>query len=317
MLRFKSFITENKSKSTETVPGFHKDEDGNVFISHSTSYHKRDRKKDKKKDTNESTIISKVKKSLGIKADHEKTLDEHAAGHNKKDHSAYLSAHSAGAHEDPHEKKAFQYFKANSLDMNEHLIDAHKKKLWRGHGYQTWHAQDHAAGEEKHVHMNDFSTFPTYHQLEHINRSESHVHHTIIKHSKPFGKKMTLYHGSHHDFGEAAKTAKDGIVHNPSHMSTSHDHKSALDFGSGHMVVIHADKKTKGVHIDGKGSGSEGHSEKETIIPAGTKFKHIKSHKTSDGYDVHHFKVHSQQNANGYPLDYPIGEDYRKEYQDA
>ena len=293
MERFKSFISKNKNKSTSTEiePGFSKDADGNVFISHDTSFRSRDRKKDKKKDTNES-IVGKVKKAFGMKADHEKTLDDHAAKHNKEDHGKHLSDHSEGAHKDPHDKRAFEHFKKNTTEMNEHLIEAHKAK--RRHTYRKRDANRHAMMDKKHVHMDDFQYFPSDKNLKKINNSEAHVHHTIIKHSKPLGKKITLYHGSHHDFGKAAKESKKGIVHNPAHMSTSHDHKSATNFGSGHVVVIHAHKKTKAVHVDGKGSKSEGSSEKETVIPAGTKLKHIKSHKTTDGYDVHHFKVHSQ-----------------------
>ena len=297
MERFKSFISKNKSKSTSTEiePGFSKDADGNVFISHDTSFRSRDRKKDKKKDTNES-IVGKVKKAFGMKADHEKTLDDHAAKHNKEDHSQYLSDHSERAHKDPHDKKAFHHFKKNTTDMNEHLIEAHKHQQY--HSFRKRNANDHEYGNHKHVHMDDFKTFPSDKNLEKIHNSESHVHHTIIKHSKPLGKKISLYHGTSHDFGKAAKESKNGIVHNPAHMSTSHDHKVGQRFGD-HIVVVHADKKTKAVHIDGKGSEKSGnvHSkegEKETVIPAGTALKHIKSHKTSDGYDVHHFKVHSQ-----------------------
>mgnify|MGYP001079217026 CR=1 FL=1 len=291
MKSFKQYISEEKDKSTAVGSGFHKDEDGNVFISHST-IHDRDAKKDKKKDTNES-LLNKIKSAVGMKADHEKSLDEHAAGHNKEDHSEHLSKHSADAHKDPHERKAFNHFKTNSTEMNEHLIKSHKRKI--PHSFDKHKAAEHKMGKKDHAHMDDFKTFPDKAGLKKINHSEAHVHHTINKHSKPLGKKITLYHGSHHDFGAAAKNSKDGIVHNPAHMSTSHDHKSSKRFGSGHMVVIHADRNTKAVHIDGKGSASAGSGEKETVLPAGTKLKHIKSHKTSDGYNVHHFKVHSQE----------------------
>lgn len=284
MIRFKQHIAEQEDKPT---PGFGKDKDGNVFIDHDTSF-PRKKEKEKKKDTNESIL----KKFFGGKADHEKTLAEHAAGHNKEDHGAHLSSHSADAHKDHHEAKAFDHFKRNSTDMNEHLIESHKEG--KDHGYSKGAAYRHKLLGKKHSHMDDHHHFPNDAELHNIDVSEAHVHHTIHKHAKPLGKKITLYHGSHHDFGAAAKKSKGGVIHSPAHMSTSHDHKPATDFGSGHVVVIHAHKKTKAVHIDGKGSKSEGSREKETVIPAGTKLKHIKTHKTKDGYNVHHFKVHSQ-----------------------
>ena len=182
--------------------------------------------------------------------------------------------------------------------MNEHLIDSHKRRT--GHGYSKHQARIHHLKGSDHSHMDDHRTFPNESQLKDIHKSEAHVHHTIHKHAKPLGKKITLYHGSHHDFGSAAKKSKDGVIHSPAHMSTSHDHKSATEFGSGHVVVIHAHKKTKAVHIDGKGSKSAGSSEKETVLPAGTKLKHVKSHKTTDGFNVHHFKVHSQDDHEPY-----------------
>ena len=282
---FKAYIAEQEDKAT---PGFGKDKDGNVFIDHDTSF-PRKKEKEKKKDTNESIL----KKVFGGKADHEKTLAEHAASHNKEDHSAHLSSHSADAHKDHHEAKAFDHFKRNSTDMNEHLIESHKEG--KSHGYSKDAAATHKILGRKHSHMDDHKTFPDRKEQKKIHESEAHVHHTIHKHAKPLGKKITLYHGSSHDFGAAAKKSKDGTIHNPAHMSTSHDHKSAEKFSTGHVVAIHAHKKTKAVHIDGKGSKSEGSSEKETVLPAGTKLKHIKSHKTKDGYTLHHFKVHSQE----------------------
>lgn len=291
MITFKQYIAEQEDKAT---PGFDKDKDGNVFIAHDTSFDRK-KEKEKKKDTNES-IIAKVKKAFGGKADHEKSLADHAASHNKTDHSEHLSNHSADAHKDPHEKKAFDHFKRNSTEMNEHLISQHKKGLSPDHrnGYSKKDAHEHKKLGSRHSHWDDHREFPDRQGQKDIHHSEAHVHHTILKHSKPLGKKITLYHGSHHDFGAAAKKSKDGVVHSPAHMSTSHDHKSATEFGSGHVVVIHAHKKTKAVHIDGKGSKSAGSSEKETVLPAGTKLKHVKSHKTKDGFNVHHFKVHSQ-----------------------
>jgi len=292
MITFKQYIAEQEDKAT---PGFDKDKDGNVFVAHDTSFDRK-KEKEKKKDTNES-IIKKVKKAFGVKADHEKSLADHAASHNKTDHSEHLSNHSSRAHDDNHESEAFGHFKRNSSEMNEHLISQHKKGLRPDHhkGYSKKAAHEHKIHKMDHSHWDDHSEFPDRHEQKHIRNSEAHVHHTIHKHSKPLGKKITLYHGSHHDFGAAAAKHPKGIIHNPAHMSTSHDHKSAKEFGSGHILAIHADKKTKAVHIDGEGARQQSnHPEKETVLPAGTKLKHVKSHKTSDGYTVHHFKVHSQ-----------------------
>lgn len=295
MITFKRYIVEQEDKAT---PGFDKDKGGNVFIAHDTSFNRK-KEKEKKKDTNES-IINKVKRAFGGKADHEKSLDEHAADHNKKDHGEYLSAHSADAHKDHHEKKAFSYFKHNSHAINQHLIDNHKTAS--GHRYSKSDAHMHKEKNKEHVHPDDFVLkSPNRKERQDIHKSEAHVHHSIMKHSKPLKNKITLYHGSSHDFGAAAKASEDGIIHSPAHISTSHDHKSAASYshkgtaGAGHIVAIHASKKTKAVHIDGKGSYSHKDPEKETIIPAGTKLKHIKSHKTKDGYTLHHFKVHSQE----------------------
>ena len=143
MITFKQYIAEQEDKATS---GFDKDKNGNVFIAHDTSF-ERKKEKEKKKDTNES-IIKKVKKAFGVKADHEKSLAEHAAGHNKEDHSEHLSSHSADAHKDPHERKAFDHFKRNSTEINEHLIDNHKSSL--GHRYGKKHADEHKEKNKKH-----------------------------------------------------------------------------------------------------------------------------------------------------------------------
>ena len=67
-------MAEQEDKATS---GFDKDKNGNVFIAHDTSF-ERKKEKEKKKDTNES-IIKKVKKAFGVKADHEKSLAKHFA----------------------------------------------------------------------------------------------------------------------------------------------------------------------------------------------------------------------------------------------
>lgn len=278
MLKFRSFL-EQKDHNAKSVPdGFMLNKDGSISIVHDTSNKRPKPNKEKKL---KEDLIGKVKKAFGVKADHEKSLADHAASHNKENHTEYLKKHSADLHKDPHEASAARHYKESSININHNLINDHKGK--GSHGYYRHTAQMHQSKGKPHE--------------EDDRASDAHAHHTILKHTKPLGKKITLYHGTNHDFGKAAKKSKGGIIHSPAHLSTSHDHKVSKDFGK-HIVAIHAGKKDKAVHIDGKSSRFS--HEKETVVPAGTKLKHIKSHKTSDGYTVHHFKVHHQDNHEAY-----------------
>ena len=272
MKRFKYFIEEKK----EITSGFMLNKDGTVSVVHDTSNNR-----------NKKSIEESFLKKIFGKADHEKTLDQHAASHNKEDHTEHLTKHSADAHKDPHEAKALKHYKGSSMNMNHTLINDHKNGRSHEFHFDRQSAQMHKQrGSE--------------HEEEH-RQTDAHVHHTILKHAKPLGKKMTLYHGSEHDFGKAAKASKKGIIHSPAHLSTSHDHKVSKDFGK-HIVAIHASAKDKAVYLDGHKKDTH-KSEKETVIPAGTKLKHIKSHKTSDGYTVHHFKIHHQEDHKPYDKD--------------
>lgn len=279
MNKFKKYIDSEKAKELKKT-GFYLNKDGTVSISHDTSNNKGGQGKRKKL---KESLIGKAKGALGIKADHEKTFDQHAAKHNKEDHHDYLTKHSSDIHKDPHEDSARQHFKAISMNINHNLIKHHEK----GHGaaYDKFKAATHKRKGLPHD-PDDEDKFG----------AESHVHHTILKHAKPLGKKMTLYHGTDHDFGNAAKSSERGIIHSPAHISTSHDHNVSKRFGK-HIVAIHANKKDKGVYLGGK---DDDYKEKETVIPAGTKLKHIKSHKTSDGYTIHHFKIHHQDDHEAY-----------------
>ena len=111
MKRFKKHIDDQKALTQmglfdqKALKGFYKNKDGTVSIAHDTS-NKRPRKKKK---VNESLL----KKIVG-KADHEKTLAEHVANHNKDsvdENHKYLTKHSADAHKDPHESKSIHHFK--------------------------------------------------------------------------------------------------------------------------------------------------------------------------------------------------------------
>lgn len=287
--RFKQHI---KKREAHKIPrGFTRNDDGTVSINHNTSNAARR----KKKKVNESLL-----KNIIAKAGDKKTFDEHAKEHNKdsaeKNHE-HLTKHSEDAHKDPHEAKSIQHFKQGSMNMNHHLIDHHKRygeEKQAGPAYHPYNAKQHKEDGDRHMEEDYFT--------------DAHVHHTILKHAKPLGKNITLYHGTWHDFGKAAKKSKDGVVHSPAHLSTTHDHKIAKNFGGGdegddhhHMVVIHAKKKDKGVYMDGE--SPKGGGERETVIPAGTKLKHIKSHKTKDGYHLHHFHIHHQENHKPYDED--------------
>ena len=274
MKRFKHFVEEKKEK--EITSGFMLNKDGTVSVVHDTSNNR-----------NKKSIKESFLKKVFGKADHEKSLDDHAASHNKEDHSEHLKKHSADLHKDPHEAKAVHHFKSSSREINHNLINDHKR------GVSSSFTYDHRSAKKHKLKGNE------HEQDDH--GSDSHAHHTIMKHAKPLGKKITLYHGTDHDFGKAAKDSKGGIIHSPAHLSTSHDHKVSKDFGK-HVVAIHAGKNDKAVHLDGKGGHDQSH-EKETVVPAGTKLKHIKSHKTSDGYTVHHFKIHSHEDHKPYDKD--------------
>lgn len=160
-----------------------------------------------------------------------------------------------------------------SYDIAHHLINNHKKGREPTHGMEDHHKE---------------------------------IHHTISNLSKQkLGKEVHLYSGVGFNPKTAAKKSKDGIVHLPAHVSTSHDANVATNFADiahsnnstgRHLIHIHAKATDKGYHL-GKHSFTEG--EHETVIPAGTKLKYSHStiHKNSmgDKYNVHHFTIHSQE----------------------
>ena len=287
--RFKQHI---KKRESHKIPrGFVRNDDGTVSISHNTSNAARR----KKKKVNESLL----KRVFGKKSpDHEKTFDEHAAGHNKdpeKTHD-HLTKHTSFNKMNDHEKHSIAHYKsAESREVNDNLIQGHKHGLTMHHVYSYSRAREYEKNK------------PPHKDSEHRDVPH-HIHHTIMKHATPVKGKLTLYHGTSHDFGAAAKGSKEGIVHSPAHLSTSHDHHVSKAFASHsddssgrHVLAIHMKKHNKALHVDGKGhkhateDGDNHRGEKETIIPAGTKLKHIKSHKTKDDYHIHHFEVHSQE----------------------
>lgn len=143
-----------------------------------------------------------------------------------------------------------------------------------------------------------------------LDTASERTHKTILKHSKPIGHETILYSGSAHDFGKMARESKDGIIHSPAHISATHDFSVAHAFvgirnmkkddRENHVIKLTTKPEDKGLHI-GRSVGE--HSEKETIIPAGTKLKyhgtHVKNMMSSYGqkedFHIHHFTIHSQE----------------------
>lgn len=151
---------------------------------------------------------------------------------------------------------------------------------------------------------------------EQLRDDEQKMHETIKDNARPIGEHLKLYSGTSEDFGKMARQSKDGILHSPAHLSTTHHLRTAIRFSKfsgsddpGHMLVIHAKPSDKGLHVSKSGVGIG--IEHETIIPAGTKLKHIKTeHKimkeertdmsgrtyfNAHPTHIHHFEIHSQE----------------------
>lgn len=136
-----------------------------------------------------------------------------------------------------------------------------------------------------------------------LRSNQQQTHEAIKRLASPIGENLKLYSGSRTDFGKLGKESKDGILHSPAHLSTTHNFEKASEFSKGfpkHMVVIHAKAHNKGIHVSGLGAVP---SEQETIIPAGTKLKYshssernidVEGHGRREKYLLHHFTIHSQ-----------------------
>lgn len=139
---------------------------------------------------------------------------------------------------------------------------------------------------------------------------EQKIHNSIKGNSSPIGDRHVLYSGTSHDFGEMAKKSKDGVLHSPAHISTSHDFGVAKTFAEGgpdagddgfdcHVIRVKMKSSDKVVHVGD--SVPHMKHERETIIPSGSKLKysHSSKHKLepflTNTYHIHHFTIHSQE----------------------
>lgn len=114
------------------------------------------------------------------------------------------------------------------------------------------------------------------------------------------GHKHSLYSGvKGWNVEEAAKRSKDGVIHLPAFTSASTDSITARRFtkesagGVRHVMKINMKSEDRAVHVGNKTSWKT--NERESILPAGTKLKYLKSTELQGGrVRVHHFDVHSQ-----------------------
>ena len=192
----------------------------------------------------------------------------------------------------PEEKQHIKAFTDYSGDLNEKLIKNHKENKPEHHGLtQSDKPRVKYDTHEKSIH-------------EHIKRLAS----------KPIGKELHVYSGTGFDPSKAAKESKDGILHSPAHMSTSHDVDVADEFASQHtqkdengkktrhIMHVHLKPTDKAFHI-GKKATADFRYQNETVLPAGTKLKYSHTTHHDSGYNdpnfphisVHHFTIHHQE----------------------
>ena len=156
----------------------------------------------------------------------------------------------------------------------------------------------------------------------------------IVKHSAPSGHKVDLYSGVKDDtLSKLAKNSKDGILHSPAHISTTHDKHMAMGYslraknykeGSKlHVVHIAVTPKDKILHVSRLSNNQFG-DHHETIIPAGTKLKysHSTDHPRGSDYHsspvrVHHFTIHSQDELGAKHSDIETRKEQDKEWMKA
>ena len=150
------------------------------------------------------------------------------------------------------------------------------------------------------------NSYDLNHKLIHGKELDSHekdMHDTILKHAKPAKHEVHLYSGTGRDFGKMAGESEDKVLHSPAHISMTHSLKTARAFsmsdksGNRHLIHLHVKPHDKVLHI---GDLSNSPSERETVLPAGTKIKHshtdeYTSPDNGHKYTVHHFTVHSQE----------------------
>lgn len=155
----------------------------------------------------------------------------------------------------------------------------------------------------------------------HMDDEEEKTHKAIRKNVKPSKEEFHVYHGASANVGRATSNAKNGLVHFPSHLSTTHDKDTAEYFAQRaaktdrnnrdannyhHIMKIKIKKGDKILHVS---RHSETPEEHETIIPSGTTLKHTGTtyhHHEGQGLEgaergkkyrvaVHHYEVHKQE----------------------
>lgn len=136
------------------------------------------------------------------------------------------------------------------------------------------------------------------------------IHSAILNNAKPSKHEVHLYSGvrAKKDIDKLLSDTKKGKpILSKSHISASHDPKIGYSFtrkgylgSTGHMIHIHVKPKDKILHVSHL---AETPTERETILPAGTKLKyshtdtHIGQHpdnpaRADEPFHVHHFTVH-------------------------
>ena len=155
----------------------------------------------------------------------------------------------------------------------------------------------------------------------HLDDEEEKTHKAIRKNVKPSKEEFHVYHGASANVARATTSAKNNLVHFPSHLSTTHDQDTAKYFAHRaantdhknrdandyhHIMKIKIKKGDKILHVS---KHSETPEEHETIIPSGTTLKHtgttyhhhegheIEGAKPGEKYRVavHHYEVHKQE----------------------
>lgn len=119
----------------------------------------------------------------------------------------------------------------------------------------------------------------------------------------PIGKALSVYSGVGFNPQTLVNRSKNGTMYSPAHISTTHDPGTAKSFAemnaSGethHIMHITLKPEDKAFHI---GNYSSQNHENETVIPAGTTFRHLgtTSHRDTFGakYKIHHFEIAHQE----------------------
>jgi hypothetical protein len=164
------------------------------------------------------------------------------------------------------------------------------------------------------------------HPTKGMSDEEKKTHHAIQKNVKPSKHEFYVHHGSsshlanfHQSYNNPHR--EEQLVHLPSHLSTTHDNDTAQYFAHRtnkkdngpsyltnrhHIMRIKVKKGDKVLHVS---KHSHHPIEHETILPAGTTLKYIKTtnhhHEGSDiegakpgqkyAVSVHHYEIHHQK----------------------